>query len=181
MGLRGWFVGGVLLLQAFVATAPAMAVVYEDRPWLPKRHPGAPLEDEPLPPPAGWRLGPSMTFPYSMGLGLAYLWPGAPATFKVGANWGIQNDTGLVAFNFSDYRLYGSLLYFLVPGAIGGPYVETGLGLIRSSGAVLPVNWPLIPHLGFGTMGRLSADLGWDASFTASGNGLLILEGGLLY
>jgi hypothetical protein len=148
----------------------------------PNRLPGTALPDEPQPPPSGWRLGLAMTFPYTMGLSLAYLWPTEGVmTFKLGGSWGILNGRETIASRFSDYRLYGSLMYYLSPAAQGGPYVETGLDVAKSSGAILPLSWPVVPHIGFGTNGHWTEQTGWDVNFSATANGVLSLEGGLLF
>ena len=172
--------------------APASAIVEIERDWMTDRWAGAPLKDEPLPPPSGWRLGGAMTFPYTAGMSLAYLFPGEPATYKLGGSWGIHDGRSTVAGNMTDYRLYGALMYYLVPFAQGGPYVETGLDVVKASGSVLPLNWPVVPHIGFGTngwLGRIDNGMtqpftkktAWDLSFTATANGMLSLEAGLLF
>jgi hypothetical protein len=165
-----------------IGQPPALAVIEIDRPWIVKRYPGAMMEEEPLPPPSGWRLGGAMTFPFTMAASLAYLWAGAPATFKLGGTWGLHDGKGTIATNLTDYRVYGAMLYYLVPASTsGGPYVETGLDVTKASGAVLPLNWPVVPHIGFGTNGWLGTKTAWDLNFSATANGVMTLEGGLLF
>jgi hypothetical protein len=178
-----------LILTALTAITlpPAQAASREEREkrqeqYRPKRVPGGRLPKEAVILPVyGWRLGPTLTFPYTLGLNAGYLWPGEPVTYKVGGSWGVYGDKGLVAFQFQDLRVYGAIVYDLVPAIDGGPYVETGLDYVRSSGAVLNLGWPIVPHIGFGTLGRLGKSLGWDLSFTAAANGLLALEWSLLF
>lgn len=170
-----------LLAAALLAPAPPAEAYF-----FPNRAPGAPLEDEPLPPPYGWRLGAAMTFPYTLAASLAYVWPVAEQSvlgYKAGATWGLMNGTQQVATRFSDYRLYGAMMYYLVPSPTlqGGPYVEMGLDVAKASGAILPINWPVVPHIGFGLDGRMSEQTAWDLNFTATANGVLSLDGGLLF
>lgn len=182
----------LLALAVLLAgAAPAHALVETRRDWMTDRWAGKPLKDEPLPPPSGWRLGGAMTFPWTAGMSLAYLAPGEPATYKVGGTWGIHDGRSTIAGNFQDYRLYGALVYYFVPGSHGGPYVETGLDVVKASGSVLPLNWPVVPHIGFGTNGwwgtpdnQTPTDkkpTAWDLSFSATANGVLSLEGGILF
>jgi hypothetical protein len=176
-----------LLAAVAVALTPLLliqpqALAY----YFPNRAPGAPLEDEVLPPPSGWRLGAAMTFPYTLAASLAYVWPvpeGGSMSYKAGGTWGILNGTQQVATRFSDYRIYGALMYYLVPSPAlqGGPYVELGLDVARASGAILPLNWPVVPHIGFGVDGRFTEQTAWDLNFSATANGVLSLDAGLLY
>lgn len=174
-----------LLMMGLVVlpSAPAFAADREERGerFVPRRVPGGRLPKVETPPVlGGWRLGTTLTFPYTLGLHTGYLWPAEPVTAKLGASLGLWGDKGLVAFSGTDYRLYGALVYDLAPGVPGGPFVETGLDLVRSSGAILPLSWPVVPHLGFGTLGPWGEDLAWEVTFTATANGLLALEFGLL-
>jgi hypothetical protein len=165
-----------------VTASPAAAVVEAERDWMNRRMPGSALADDPVPAPSGWRWGAAMTFPYTLAASLAYLGPAADrATYKVGASWGLHDGRNTVAGDLRDYRVYGSLVYYFVPGLPGGPYAETGLGLAKASGAVLPLNWPVVPHIGFGTNGWWNKTTAWDLTFSATANGVLSLEGGLLF
>lgn len=173
------------LVLAFLGPAlPAEAASREERGerFVPRRVPGGRLPKVEAPPLiGGWRLGTTLTFPYTLGFHTGYLWPAEPVTAKLGASWGLWSDGGLVAFTGSDYRLYGALLYDLAPAVPGGPFVETGLDWVRSSGPVLGLNWPVVPHIGFGTLGLWGEELAWEVTFTATANGLLALEMGLLF
>jgi hypothetical protein len=162
------------------AAAPAAAVVeMPTRPWM---RPRGIFASEAPPDPAGWRLGPTITSPFAVGVGLAYLFPLKPFTLKGGADWGIATDAGVTALSFQDWRLYAATMYYFVPGANDGPYVEVGLDATRSRGGVLALaNWPVVPHLGFGTIIRTGTDTMWDLNFSATGNGLITLEGGILF
>ena len=77
-----WTAAALVTLLA----SPAGALSEETRPWLPGRHPGAALEDEPFVP-AGWRAGAVITAPYALGGSLAYLWPVGHGAMKLGAQW----------------------------------------------------------------------------------------------
>jgi len=168
-------------IAAFAAAiAPATAAVEVPTPkWMrPRGMFASPVPQDP----AGWRLGPTITSPFAVGVGLAYLFPLKPFTLKAGADWGIATDAGVTALSFQDYRLYAASMYYLVPNANDGPYVEVGLDATRSHGAVLALaNWPVVPHLGFGTVLRVGTDQDWDITFSACGNGLVTLEAGILF
>ncbi|MDB5097374.1 MAG: hypothetical protein JWM80_1795 [Cyanobacteria bacterium RYN_339] len=168
----------LLLLAA--AVAPAEAVVEVPTPKWMRPH-GIYASVAPADP-EGWRIGPTITSPFAVGVGLAYLVPLKPFTLKGGADWGITTDAGVTALTFQDWRLYAATMYYLVPGANDGPYVEVGLDATRSHGGVLALaNWPVVPHLGFGTILRTGNDTNWDINFSATGNGLITLEGGILF
>lgn len=171
-----------LLLASLLAGAIAPNALADVPDWSTDRVPGGALPSEPLPPPSGWQMGLTMTAPMTIGLGMAYLWPGAPASFKLGGSWGMIGPTGAIGLWFQDWRVYGSLVYDLVPNAAGGPYLETGLDVTHSSAAnVIKLGWPVVPHIGFGTTGYLNRNLAWDVNFSALANGLLVLQGGLFY
>jgi hypothetical protein len=162
------------------AVAPAYAVTEVPTPkWL---RPRGPYASEAPPDPAGWRLGPEISSPFAVGLGLAYLHPLKPFTLKGGFDWGIATDAGVTALSFQDLRAYAATMYYLVPNANDGPYVEVGLDYTRSRGGVLALaNWPVVPHLGFGSVLRFGPETTLDLTFTATGNGLITLGGGLLF
>lgn len=162
------------------STAPAVAVVEVPTPkWM---RPRGVFASEAPADPAGWRLGATITSPFSVGMTLGYLVPLKPFTLKAGADWGIASDAGVTALSFADYRVWGGAMYYFIPGANDGPYVEVGLDVTRSHGGVLALaNWPVVPHLGFGSIFRTGNDTDLDLNFTATGNGLITLSGGLLF
>lgn len=169
-----------LTLLALTA-APAYADAAPQPDWVPNRNAGGALPDEKPADPAGWRLAAEVSSPYSLGVGLGYLLPLKVFTLKGGVDWGIMNDTGVTALKFQDWRLYGGLMYYFLPGANDGPYVETGLDVAHSHGGVLNlVNWPVVPHLGFGTVLRAGSVI-TDVNFSATANGLLALSAGVLF
>ena len=118
-----------------------------------------------------------------MGNGIAHVFAqsGYDVTMiDVSAN-ALERGKATIAGRFSDFRLYGAAMYYLVADAVGGPYVETGLDVVRASGSILPLSWPVMPHLAFGTNGRLSETTGWDVNFSATVNGVLSLDAGYLF
>jgi hypothetical protein len=178
-------VGSVFIVMALAAglgaclIEPALAVDRYPGNWFLSRQPAAAA---PLASPSGWRLGACVTSPYTLGVSFGYLWAANPVGFKLGGDWGIMGaGSHPIAFNFQDYRLFCAVTYALAPQPTGGPYIELGLGAARSSGAVRELGWPLLPHLGFGDVGRFNSALGWDINFSAEANGLLLFGAGVLY
>lgn len=179
---------GVFAAPAFPALAAPAPVRYaaglgEPLGWhTVNRLPGNPYV-RPVQPilPGGWRVGPEISSPYALGLSLAYLFPAPPVTFKTGLDWGLWSDSGVSALQFRDMRLFGGLMYYFVPNATDGPYVETGLDVVRSQGGILRfANWPVVPHLGFGNVLRAGTTL-VDVDLSATANGLVTLTGGMLF
>ena len=118
----------------------------------------------------------------ALGLGAAYLYPVPGVTLRAAAEWGVLSDGGVTGFAFKDYRLYAGAMYYLVSGASDGPYTELGLGLAHSSGGLLPqVTWPVVPHFGVGTIYRYGEETVWDLRFSATANGVLTLQGGIVF
>jgi hypothetical protein len=170
------------ILALGLSSGEAFAADEPQRDWMPKRAPGGALLDERLPDPGGFRFGPEISAPYAIGLSFAYLVPLKLFTFKGGADWGVLSDGGVTGLKFPDLRLYAGLMYYVLPGANDGPYVETGLDYVRSHGALLPlVNWPVVPHIGFGTILRTGQASVWDINFAVTANGLMTLSGGLIF
>jgi hypothetical protein len=159
---------------------PAAALIEEGPRWILNRRPGAALQDAPIPP-FGWRLGLAAHSPFAGGLTVGYVWPALPVGVKLAATWAPWSLGGFSFTSLADTRAYGSLLYYLVPGYGGGPYFEAGLGFARSSGPAWNLGWPVLPHLGFGTTGRLNDGLGWDLSFSWVANNTFVLESALLF
>lgn len=170
------------LAAATLAPAPpALALVEEGPRWILNRRPGGALVDDPSPP-FGWRLGLAMASPWAGGLSVGYVWPALPLGYKVGATWSPWTTAGLQSLAFTDGRVYGSVLYYLAPQYGGGPYFEAGLGLARSSAPAWSLALPALPHLGFGTTGRLGdGGLGWDLTFGWVANNTFVLETALLF
>jgi hypothetical protein len=165
-----------------LASGPACAADDPQRDWMQRRAPGAPLQDERLPDPGGLRFGPEISAPYALGLSLAYLVPAKIFTFKTGVDWGVLSESGVTGLKFPDLRLYAALMYYFLPGANDGPYVETGLDFVRSHGALLPLlNWPVVPHIGFGTVLRTGKESVWDINFAVTASGLMTLTGGMIF
>lgn len=163
------------------AATPAQAIIEEGPRWILNRRPGGALKDDPIPP-FGWRLGLAMASPWAGGLSVAYVWPALPIGMKLGATWSPWTNAGFAPLSLTDGRVYGSLLYYLVPSYGGGPYFEAGLGLARSSAPTWALPWPALPHLGFGTTGRFSdSAMGWDVTFAWVANNTFVLESALLF
>lgn len=172
-----------LLAAALLAThaAPAEALIEEGPRWILNRRAGAALVDAPIPP-FGWRLGLAGASPAAAGLSVGYVWPAMPLGIKVAATWSPLTGAGFAPLALTDWRAYGSLLYYLTPSYGGGPYVEVGLGLARTSAPAWNLAWPALPHLGWGATGRFGdGELGWDFTFAWVANNTFVVETALLF
>jgi hypothetical protein len=176
---RYYLIGLVLVLPSqplfAVYSAVSRLVEVEDDVHIPHRIPGRGFEPDPIPPSLNRVLwGAVVGFPDGHGLTVGYrlgLNPAQAIVFEV------QVNPWQSLFPLSWHNEIKGLVNLAWASKIGvldeAPFVEVGVSYLRDELPVLPINWFVLPYLGFRQPWRLSDKLNVEANTKILVNGYL--------